>query len=264
MTTALVIAGVIVVLLLMIVPAAIKVVPEWERGVILRLGRFIGLRGPGLVVLIPYVEIMRRMDLRIVTMDVPSQDCITKDNVTVGVNAVVYFRVISAEEAVLKVQDHIRATHQISQTTLRSVIGQYELDDLLSRREMLNLKLQQIIDEQTSPWGIKVSVVEVKDVSLPDTMKRSMAAQAEAERERRAKIVHAEGEFQAAERLVDAAHKISAEPVALQLRYLQALTEIARDHNSTIIFPLPIDLLSGFLQGRGLGAPSSGGEKSKS
>lgn len=242
--------GIIVLLLIIFVPASIKVVPEWERGVMLRLGRFVGIRGPGIIWLIPYVETIRRMDLRVITLEVPPQECITKDNVTVTVNAVVFSRVVNPENAVIKVQDHIRATLQISQTTLRSVIGQSDMDELLAHRDKLNIRLQEIIDEQTSPWGIKVSVVEIKDVELPETMKRSMAAQAEAEREKRAKIIHAEGEYQASQRLADAAHTISTEPAALQLRYLQTLTEIATEKNSTIVFPIPIDLISALLQGR--------------
>jgi regulator of protease activity HflC (stomatin/prohibitin superfamily) len=240
--------GVIVVLLLIIIPMTVKIVQEYERGVIFRLGRLIGAKGPGFFLIIPFFDRMVKVDLRVVTMDVPPQDVITKDNVTVKVNAVVYFRVVDPESSVVKVLDHIRATSLISQTTLRNVLGQSELDELLAQREMLNQKLQQIIDEQTDPWGVKVSIVEIKDVELPETMRRSMAAQAEAERERRAKIIHADGEFQASQRLSEAGSIIAKEPTTLQLRYLQTLTEIASEKNSTIIFPLPMELLAGFIK----------------
>ena len=243
-------AGIIVFLLLIILPNAIKIVKEWERGVILRLGRLVGAKGPGFFLIIPFIDRMIRVDLRVVTMDVPPQDVITKDNVTVKVNAVVYFRVVDPQAAIVKVLDHIRATSLISQTTLRNVLGQSELDELLTQREKLNQMLQKIIDEQTEPWGVKVSIVEIKDVELPETMRRSMAAQAEAERERRAKIIHADGEFQASQRLADAGAIIAKEPTTLQLRYLQTLVEIASEKNSTIIFPLPIDLLTAFVQRR--------------
>ncbi|MBN1368909.1 MAG: slipin family protein, partial [Dehalococcoidaceae bacterium] len=206
----------------------------------------IGAKGPGLFFIIPFVDRMVKVDLRVVTMDVPSQDVITKDNVTVRVNAVVYFRVVNPNDVVVKVLDHIKATSQISQTTLRNVLGQSELDELLSKREQLNQTLQEIIDEHTDPWGVKVSTVEIKDVELPESMRRSMARQAEAERERRAKVIHADGEFQASARLADAANIIAKEPVTLQLRYLQTLTEIATEKSSTIVFPLPIDILSVF------------------
>jgi len=241
-----IIIGIIVLLLIIILPMAVKIVPEYERGVLFRLGRLVGQRGPGFFLIIPFVDRMVRVDLRVVTMDVPSQEIITKDNVTLKVNAVVYFRVVNPEDSVVKVFDHIRATSQISQTTLRNVLGQSELDELLAQRERLNQKLQQIIDEHTDPWGVKVSVVEIKEVELPETMKRSMAAQAEAERERRAKIIHADGEFQASERLAEAGAIIGREPTTLQLRYLQTLTEIAAEKNSTIIFPIPLDLLKAF------------------
>lgn len=238
--------GIIAVVVIALLSAAIRIVPEWERGVILRFGRFVGLRGPGFVLLIPFVEQMLKMDLRVITMDVPSQEVITKDNVTVRVNAVVYFRVVNPEDAVLKVEDHIRATSQISQTTLRSILGQSELDELLTRREELNSRLQKIIDEQTDPWGVKVSVVEIKEVELPQEMQRAMSAQAEAERERRAKIIHAEGELQASEKLAEAGSIIAKEPAALHLRYLQTLSGIATEQNSTIVFPLPIELMKAF------------------
>ena len=228
--------------------SAIKIVAEYERGVIFRLGRLIGAKGPGLFLIIPFIDRMVKVDLRIVTMDVPAQEVITKDNVTVRVNAVIYFRVVDPEASVVKVLDHFRATSQIAQTTLRNVLGQSELDELLAEREKLNQTLQGIIDEHTDPWGIKVSTVEIKEVELPETMRRSMAAQAEAERERRAKIIHAEGEYQASEKLAQAAEVIAHEPVTLQLRYLQTLTEIATEKNSTLIFPLPIDLISMFMK----------------
>lgn len=245
MLTAVVVVLVIVLILLL---AAIRVVQEYERGVVFRLGRYVGVRGPGFIFLIPFVERMVKVDLRTITMDVPSQEAITKDNVTVKVNAVVYFRVVEADSAVLKVLDFIRATSLLAQTTLRNVLGQSDLDELLSQREKLNMKLQQIIDEGTNPWGIKVSLVEIKDVELPETMQRAMAAQAEAERDRRAKIVHADGEFQASERLTNAAHVLAAEPNAITLRYLQTITQIATERSTIVLFPLPIDLLKPFLQ----------------
>jgi regulator of protease activity HflC (stomatin/prohibitin superfamily) len=243
-----IVIGIIVLALIILLPMAIKIVKEWERGVILRLGRLVGAKGPGLFLIIPFVDRMITVDLRVVTMDVPPQDVITKDNVTVKVNAVVYFRVVDPEASVVKVLDHIRATSLISQTTLRNVLGQHELDELLVQREKLNQVLQKIIDEQTDPWGVKVSIVEIKDVELPETMRRSMAAQAEAERERRAKIIHAEGEFQASEKLAQAGAIIAREPTTLQLRYLQTLVEIASERNSTIIFPIPIDLIRMFMR----------------
>ncbi|MBA7661872.1 hypothetical protein ES703_69892 [subsurface metagenome] len=236
----------IVVVVFMILSMAIKIVAEYERGVIFRLGRLIGAKGPGLFLIIPFVDRMFKVDLRVVTMDVPSQEVITKDNVTVRVNAVVYFRVVDPESSVVKVLDHIRATSQISQTTLRNVLGQSELDELLSQREKLNQMLQKIIDEHTDPWGVKVSTVEIKEVELAEEMKRSMAAQAEAERERRAKIIHAEGEFQASEKLAQAAAIIGREPTAIQLRFLSTITEIASEKNSTILFPIPIEFLKAF------------------
>jgi regulator of protease activity HflC (stomatin/prohibitin superfamily) len=236
-------------LALMVGLSAIKIIPEYERGVIFRLGRLVGARGPGLFFVIPVLERMVRMDMRVITMDVPVQEVITLDNVTIKVNAVLYFQVVDPNQAVIKVVDFIRATMQIAQTTLRSVIGQVDLDDLLSQREKINQKLQQIIDDQTEPWGIKVTIVEVKDVELPNTMQRAMAKQAEAEREKRAKIIHAEGEFQASKMLSEAAEVISHEPIALQLRYLQTLTELSVEKNSTIIFPLPVDTLKLLMEG---------------
>ena len=243
-----VLVGVIIFALIIILPSAIKIVSEWERGVILRLGRLVGARGPGFFVIIPFVDRMIKVDLRTLPMDVPPQDVITKDNVTVRVDAVVYFRVIDPEAAVVKITDHIRATSLISQTTLRNVLGQSELDELLAQSEMLNQNLQKIIDEQTDPWGVKVSIVEIKNVELPEAMRRSMASQAEAERERRAKIIHADGEFQASEKLAQAGAIVGQEPATLQLRYLQTLVEICSEKNSTIVFPLPIDLIGMFLK----------------
>jgi len=250
--------GVIVLLVIILIPMTVKIVPEYERGVLFRLGRLVGSRGPGFFLIIPFVDRLVRVDLRVVTMDVPSQEVITKDNVTVRVNAVVYFRVVNPEESVVRVLDHIRATSQIAQTTLRNVLGQSELDELLTQRDRLNQMLQRIIDEHTDPWGVKVSTVEIKEVELAEQMKRMMAAQAEAERERRAKIIHADGEFQASERLAQAGTIIAKEPVTLQLRYLQTLTEIASERNSTLIFPLPIDLISMFMKKEAPARLSSG------
>ena len=227
-----------------LITSAIKVVQEYERGVIFRLGRVVGVKGPGIIFLIPFIDRMVKIDLRTITLDVPSQEAITRDNVTIKVNAVVYFRVIDPERSVVAIEDYQKATWQIAQTSLRSVMGQSDLDELLIRRDEVNQKLQQIIDEQTEPWGIKVSIVEVKDVELPDSLKRAMARQAEAEREKRAKIIHAEGELIASKELTQAATVMAAQPTAIQLRYLQTLSEIAVEKNSTIIFPLPINLLS--------------------
>jgi regulator of protease activity HflC (stomatin/prohibitin superfamily) len=235
-----------------LIGAAVKVVQEYERGVIFRLGRLVGAKGPGLFFIIPFIDRMVKIDLRVVTLDIPSQEAITRDNVTVRVNAVCYFRVVDPEAAVTRVEKFLIATLQIAQTTMRSVLGQSELDELLSKREEINTRLQQIIDEQTAPWGIKVSIVEVKDVELPQEMKRAMARQAEAERDKRAKIINAEGEFLASEQLANAANIINAAPSALQLRYLQTLTDISSDESRTIIFPLPMDLISAFI-GRGGG-----------
>jgi len=232
---------------IMILSAALKIVQEYERGGVFRLGRFVGLRGPGLVVIIPFIERMRKVDQRVITMDVPQQECMTMDNVTVTVDAVIYFRVVDAADAILKVLDYIKATSLLAATTLRNVVGQSELDELLAHRERLNEKIQAVVDEGTNPWGIKVSMVEVKDVELPELMQRAMAAQAEAERDRRAKVVHAEGEYQAAEKLAMAAKVIGTQPAALQLRYLQAMTGIATEKTNTIIFPLPIDMVTPFL-----------------
>ena len=239
--------GLSAVLLIPLLPFQIRVVTEYERGVIFRLGRLTGAKGPGLFVLLPFIDRMVKVDLRTITLDVPSQEAITRDNVTIKVNAVVYFRVVEPTAAVVRILDFVRATSQISQTTLRSVMGQTDLDGLLSQREEVNQELQKIIDEETEPWGIKVSAVEVKDVELPSTMQRAMAAQAEAERERRAKVIAADGEYQASERLREAAEVMSREPISLQLRYLQTLSEISTENNSTIVFPLPIDLIRMFL-----------------
>jgi len=237
----------VVVFALVVLANAIRVVREYERLVVFRLGRLIGPRGPGLVLLIPIVDRSVKVGLRTVTMDVPPQDIITRDNVTVKVNAVIYFRVIDAAQAVVQVENFLYATSQIAQTTLRSILGQQELDELLAEREKLNQALQQVIDRQTEPWGVKVSTVEVKNVDLPQEMQRAIARQAEAERERRAKVINAEGEYQAAARLAEAAAVISREPAALQLRYLQTLAEIATENNSTTIFPVPVDFLKAFM-----------------
>ncbi len=235
----------LILLAVSILASAIKIVQEYERGVIFRLGRLQGAKGPGLFFIIPIIDRMVKVDLRVVTLDVPSQEAITRDNVTVKVNAVVFFRVIDPCAAIVQVEDFKRATWNISQTTLRNVLGQSELDELLSHREAVNQKLQRIIDEATEPWGVKVSIVEVKDVELPQGMQRAMAKQAEAEREKRAKIVHAEGERLAAEQLIEAADLLNAHPVSIQLRYLQTLTEISVEKNSTIIFPVPVDIMEG-------------------
>lgn len=225
----------------------IKVLSEYERGVVFRLGRLLAVKGPGLIILIPGIDRMVKVSLRTVVLDVPPQDIITKDNVSIKVNAVVYFRVVQPDKAIVSVENYIYATSQLAQTTLRSILGQSELDELLSNREKINQELQAIIDQHTEPWGIKVSNVEVKQVDLPPEMQRAMARQAEAERERRAKIVHADGELQASQKLGEAAQVIQQNPIALQLRYLQTLTEIASENNSTTIFPLPIELLKPFL-----------------
>jgi regulator of protease activity HflC (stomatin/prohibitin superfamily) len=239
---------ILVILAIFILPQTIRILREYERGVIFRLGKIIAAKGPGLIVLVPFVDKMVKMDLRVVTIDVAKQEIMTRDNVPATVDAVVYFRVVNPTDAVIKVENYWKATSLIAQTTLRSVLGQASLDDLLSQRDAINLKLQEIIDRQTEPWGIKVTAVEIKDVALPDSMKRAMAKQAEAERERRAKIVNAEGEFQAAEKMVQAASMIAKEPIALQLRYLQTMREMASEHNTTTFLPLPIDLFSAFLK----------------
>ena len=247
---------IIAVVVIILLSAAIKVVREYERGGVFRLGRFVGLRGPGLVLIIPFIETIRKIDLRVITMDVPQQECITVDNVTVRVDAVIYFRVVDAGDAILKVLDYIKATSLLAATTLRNVVGQSTLDELLGQRDRLNEKIQGVVDEGTNPWGIKVSMVEVKDVQLPQTMQRAMAAQAEAERDRRAKVVHAEGEAQAAEKLAQAAKVISSQPSALQLRYLQTLASIATERSNVILFPLPMDILAPIL-GKVIGSEKS-------
>ena len=239
---------VLVILAIFILPQAVRILREYERGVIFRLGKLQGAKGPGIIFLIPVVDKMVRMDLRVVTIDVPKQEIMTRDNVPATVDAVIYFRVVDPNAAVVKVENYWKATSLIAQTTLRSVLGQSPLDDLLAQRDVINQKLQEIIDKQTEPWGIKVTSVEVKDVALPDSLKRAMAKQAEAERERRAKVVNAEGEFQAAEKMVQAAGLIAKEPIALQLRYLQTMREMASEHNTTTFLPLPIDLFSAFLK----------------
>jgi regulator of protease activity HflC (stomatin/prohibitin superfamily) len=240
------------ILVVIAVKLTFNVLPEYERGVIFRLGRIArglyGGNGPGLVIIVPFIDRLVRVSLRTVTMDVPPQDVITKDNVTVKVNAVIYFRVVDQERAIIQVEDYLYATSMMSQTTLRSVLGQSQLDDLLSKREQINADLQRIIDQQTEPWGVKVTAVEVKNVDLPQEMQRAIARQAEAERERRAKVIHAEGEFEASQRLADAADVIGRNPVALQLRYLQTLVEVAAEKNSTTIFPIPIDTIAPFLK----------------
>jgi regulator of protease activity HflC (stomatin/prohibitin superfamily) len=238
----------IIIFILILASAAIKILREYERGVIFRLGRLIGAKGPGIIFIIPGVDKLMRISLRLVTLDIPPQDVITRDNISIKVNAVVYFRVIDPNKAVVEVENYLYATSQLAQTTLRSVVGQADLDELLSQRDKINLRLQDILDKHTEPWGIKVSLVETKQVDLPENMQRAIAKQAEAEREKRAKIIHAEGEFQAAEKLTQAANVISVNPTALQLRFLQTLSEIATEKNSTTIFPVPIDIISPFLK----------------
>lgn len=246
MSSAMILVIIVIVALLIIVTSAIKIVQQYELGVIFRLGRLVGTKKAGIRLIIPFIDQMKKIDTRVITIDVPSQEVLTKDNVTARVNAVVFLRVMDPEKAVVEVFDFKLATYQMSQTTLRSVLGQHDLDELLAKRESLNQTLRAIIDEATDPWGVKVSAVEIKDVELPDAMKRSMAAQAEAERERRAKIIHAEGEFQAAQKLLDASKLIAQEPAALQLRYLQTLTEISTEKSSTVVFPVPMDLFAAF------------------
>jgi regulator of protease activity HflC (stomatin/prohibitin superfamily) len=246
----------ILLIIFMVLASTIKIVKEYERGVVFRLGRLVGPRGPGLILLVPFIERMQKIDLRTVTLDIPAQEVITRDNVTVRVNAVAYFRVIDPNAAIVNVTDFNRATSQIAQTTLRSVLGQGTLDDLLSERDKINEQLQRIIDEQTEPWGVKVSIVEVKDVELPQTMQRAMARQAEAEREKRAKVIHAEGELEASQKLAQAAAVIDQNPLGIQLRYLQTLTEIGAEKNTTVVFPLPIDLIAGLFSRRNGAEPA--------
>ncbi len=236
----------LLIILLLFLQASIKIINEYERAVVLRLGKFHKVKGPGLILLIPVIDKMRKIDLRTVTLDVPPQEVITRDNVSIRVSAVVYFRVVEPEKAFLQVEDYYYATSQLAQTTLRSVCGQAELDEILAEREKLNLKLQEILDADTEPWGVKVSKVEIKEIDLPEEMKRAMAKQAEAERERRAKVISAEGELQAAQKLLEAATIMSSNYITLQLRYLQTLTEIATEKNSTILFPLPLEILKAF------------------
>lgn len=242
------VSTVVVFFVLFILLNAIRILREYERGVIFRLGRMVGIKGPGLILLIPLIDRMVKVSLRTVTMDVPPQDVITRDNVTVRVNAVVYFSVMDAAKAIIAVEDYIYATSMISQTSLRSVLGQVDLDDLLSNRDEINHRLQQIIDDQTEPWGIKVSVVEVKNVDLPEQMTRAIARQAEAERERRSKVIHADGEFQAASKILDASKVMEQSSLSIQLRYLQTLVEVAAEKNSTLVFPVPIDLFAPFVK----------------
>ena len=230
------------------IASAVKVLREYERGVIFRFGRYHATKGPGLIIVVPFIDKVVKVSLRTVVMDVPPQDVITKDNVSIKVNAVVYFRVVSPEKAVIEVEDYLYATSQLAQTTLRSVLGEVELDEILSHRDKINARLQGILDEHTDPWGIKVTTVEIKHVDLPHDMQRAMARQAEAERERRAKIIAAEGEYQAAKRLAEAADIIGEHPVAIQLRYLQTLVEISAENSSTVVFPIPIELIKGFIQ----------------
>jgi regulator of protease activity HflC (stomatin/prohibitin superfamily) len=242
------ILGIIILFLILILASAIRILREYERGVIFRLGRLVGSKGPGLILLIPLVDRMVKVSLRTIVLDVPAQDVITRDNVSVKVSAVVYFRVIDSSKAIVEVENFLFATSQLSQTTLRSILGQSELDELLAERDKINKQLQEIIDMQTEPWGIKVSLVEVKHIDLPQEMQRAMAKQAEAERERRAKVIAAEGEFQASQKLADAATILSKDPAALQLRYLQTLTIVAAENNSTTLFPIPIDLMKPFME----------------
>jgi regulator of protease activity HflC (stomatin/prohibitin superfamily) len=259
MIAALVVIGVLAFFVVIVLASAIRVLREYERGVIFRLGRLIDQKGPGLILLIPVIDRMVRVDLRTVTLSIPPQEVITRDNVPASVNAVCYFKVVNPRDAIVQVENYLMATSQIAQTTLRAVLGRAELDTLLSERDRLNDELQRIIDEQTEPWGIKVTTVEIKDVEIPQTMQRAMARQAEAERERRAKIIAAEGEFQAADKLSQAAETIGKHPVAIQLRFLQTLIEIAAENNSTTIFPVPIELFKPFLEattGRGATEPS--------
>ncbi|HID98342.1 MAG TPA: slipin family protein [Thermodesulfobacteriaceae bacterium] len=251
-------AGILLFLTVTFLASAIRILNEYQRGVIFRLGRVLKAKGPGLIILIPVIDKMQKVDLRTITLDVPPQDIITRDNVSVKVSAVVYFRILDAVKAVIEVEDYLFATSQLAQTTLRSVCGQADLDELLSEREKINARIQDILDLDTEPWGVKVSKVEVKEIDLPDEMKRAMAKQAEAERERRSKIINAEGEFQAAQKLAEAARIIEETPAALQLRYLQTLREVAAENNSTTLFPMPIDLFRPFLKNRPEPDPADG------
>ncbi|MDG2307310.1 MAG: slipin family protein [Candidatus Binatia bacterium] len=243
--------AVFVVILVLLVMSGVKIIQEYERGVIFRLGRSVGVRGPGIIIVIPLIESIQRVDLRTVTMDIPAQEVITRDNVSVKVSAVLYFRVVEPQSAVIAIENYVYASNMIGQTTLRSVCGQVELDELLAEREKVNAQIQTIVDQQTEPWGVKVSTVEIKDIDLPTDMQRAIARQAEAERERRAKVISAEGEFQASQKLADAAAVLGTHPMALTLRYLQSLSEIAGPNNSTTLFPVPIDLVRPFLDAQG-------------
>ncbi len=238
----------LILLVILFLASALRVLKEYERAVVFRLGRFLAVKGPGLVILIPVIDKMRKVDLRVVTLDVPPQEVITRDNVSIKVSAVVYFRVLEADKAVIQVEDYYYATSQLAQTTLRSICGQAELDEILAEREKLNARIQEILDADTEPWGVKVSKVEIKEIDLPEEMKRAMAKQAEAERERRAKIINAEGELQASKTLAEAARIMAEQPASLQLRFLQTLREVAAENNSTIVFPVPIDLIQPFLE----------------
>jgi regulator of protease activity HflC (stomatin/prohibitin superfamily) len=260
MAAALVVLAVVVIFVAILLGASVRVLREYERGVIFRLGRLIAQKGPGLILLIPLVDRMVKVDLRTVTLNIPPQEVITRDNVPAGVNAVAYFRVIDSQKAIVEVENYLLATSQISQTALRSVLGKAEFDQLLSERERLNEELQKIIDESTEPWGVKVTAVEIKDVEIPEQMQRAIARQAEAERERRAKIINSEGEYQAAQKLTDAADIISTNPASLQLRYLQTLLEIGTNQNTTVVFPLPMDMLEPFI---GRSDHAAGGSKAK-
>ncbi len=238
----------LIIIVIILLAAMIRILREYERGVIFRLGRFLTVRGPGLILLIPFIDKMVKVSLRVIAMDIPAQDVITKDNVSVKVNAVLYFRVVDPQKAIIEVQDFLYATSQLAQTTLRAVLGQAELDELLAERDKINTELQQIIDEHTDPWGVKVGLVEVKHVDLPQEMQRAIARQAEAERERRAKVIHAEGEKQASKSLSEAAQVLQEQPAAIQLRFLQTLTEISTEKSSTVVFPIPLDFLEPFLK----------------
>lgn len=252
------------VVLLLILGSAIKILPEYQRGVVFFLGRFQGVKGPGLIIVIPGIQQIIRVDLRVITLDVPSQDVISRDNVTVRVNAVLYFRVVDPEKAIIRVEDFGSATSQLAQTTLRSVLGKHDLDEMLSERDKLNADIQEIIDAQTEEWGIKVANVEIKHVDLNESMIRAIARQAEAERERRAKVIHAEGELQASEKLVEAARVMSEDAGAMQLRYLQTLADMSNNNSSTIVFPLPMDLMKTFMESSGKQPPGQSGPENKS
>ena len=238
----------VIIIILVVLSSAVKILPEWERGVVLRFGRLMAIRGPGLIILIPFIEKIIKVDTRTITMDIKPQDVISKDNISMQVDAVVYFRVVNPEDAITKVEDYYFATSQLAQTTLRSIVGQFQMDEILEQRDKINIKLQEILDKATDPWGVKVSSVELKQIDLPNEMKRAMAREAEAERERRAKIISAEGEVQRAQKLSDASNILASSPSGMQLAYLQALNEIAGDKSHTIVFPIPLDLIRPFLK----------------